>query len=122
MRRASRSTCRPPRSRHPNGDIFVSDGYGQNWIHRFSAKGELIRSWGGGDPVFIQQFRGEPVTGVAATEPGKFNLPHDVHVSPDGTVFVMDRENLRWQTFDVDGEYRRAGQRREPPVRRGGGP
>jgi DNA-binding beta-propeller fold protein YncE len=89
----------------PDGDIFVSDGYGQNWIHRFSAKGELVLSWGGGDPVFIQKFRGGPVTGVTATEPGRFNLPHDVYVSPDGIVFVMDRENLRWQVFDLDGEY-----------------
>jgi hypothetical protein len=89
----------------PNGDIFVSDGYGQNWIHRFSAKGERILSWGGGDPVFIQRFLGEPVTGAAATEPGKFNLPHDVHLASDDTVLVMDRENLRWQTFDVDGRY-----------------
>jgi sugar lactone lactonase YvrE len=89
----------------PNGDIFVSDGYGQNWMHRFSAKGELILSWGGGDPVFIQQFRGEPITGVTATEPGKFNLPHDVYVAPDTTVYVLDRENLRWQTFDLDGGY-----------------
>jgi sugar lactone lactonase YvrE len=89
-----------------NGDIIVSDGYGQNWIHRFSARGELVHSWGGGDPVFIQQFRGEPVTGVTATEPGRFNLPHDVHIATDGTVFVMDRENLRWQTFDVmNGRY-----------------
>ena len=39
----------------PNGDILVSDGYGQNWMHRFSASGELILSWGGGDPVFIQR-------------------------------------------------------------------
>ena len=89
----------------PEGDIVVSDGYGQNWIHRFSANGELVRSWGGGDPVFIQQFRGGPVTGVTATEPGRFNLPHDVYVSPDGVVFVMDRENLRWQTFRLAGEY-----------------
>jgi len=89
----------------PNGDILVSDGYGQNWMHRFSAKGELILSWGGGDPVFIQKFRGVPVTGVPGTAPGKFNLPHDVYVSPDRIVFVMDRENLRWQTFDLDGKY-----------------
>ena len=51
--------------------------------------------WGGGDPVFIQKFRGEPVTGRVATEPGKFNLPHDVHVTPDSRVYVMDRENRR---------------------------
>jgi hypothetical protein len=31
----------------PWGDLYVSDGYGQNWMHRFSAGGELLRSWGG---------------------------------------------------------------------------
>jgi len=89
----------------PNGDIVVSDGYGQNWMHRFSGTGEHILSWGGGDPVFIQKFRGEPVTGTVATEPGKFNLPHDVHVTPDSRVYVMDRENKRWQVFDLNGEF-----------------
>ena len=87
-----------------NGEIVVSDGYGQNWMHRFTAKGELIESWGGGDPVFIQKFHGGPVTGVTATEPGKFNLPHDAFIY-GGVVYVMDRENLRWQTFDLDGEF-----------------
>jgi hypothetical protein len=89
----------------PNGDIVVSDGYGQNWMHRFSATGEHILSWGGGDPVFIQKFRGEPVTGRTATEPGKFNLPHDVHVDARSHVYVMDRENLRWQVFTLNGEF-----------------
>ena len=42
---------------------------------------------------------------MTATEPGKFNLPHDVHIAPDAVVYVMDRENLRWQTFDLDGEF-----------------
>jgi sugar lactone lactonase YvrE len=94
----------------PNGDIVVSDGYGQNWMHRFTGKGEHILSWGGGDPVFIQQFhqRSDPsvtVTGHVATEPGKFNLPHDVHVTPDSRVYVMDRENRRWQVFDMNGTF-----------------
>ncbi|MFN8636307.1 MAG: hypothetical protein U0893_20860 [Chloroflexota bacterium] len=94
----------------PNGDIVVSDGYGQNWMHKFSPKGEHILSWGGGDPVFIQLFHargggGGPITGTASTKPGEFNLPHDVHVTPDGTVYVMDRENRRWQVFDLDGTY-----------------
>ncbi|MGE3911340.1 MAG: hypothetical protein AB7K36_18430 [Chloroflexota bacterium] len=89
----------------PNGDIVTSDGYGQNWMHRFTESGEHILSWGGGDPVFIQKFRGGPVTGRTATEPGKFNLPHDVMVTADSTVYVMDRENLRWQTFTLNGEF-----------------
>jgi len=89
----------------PNGDLLVSDGYGQNRIHRFSEQGELILSWGKGDPVFIQKFRGEPVTGQTGTGPGEFNLPHDVMVTPDSRVYVLDRENRRWQVFTMDGEY-----------------
>src|SRR6185295_9071494 len=71
----------------PNGDLYVSDGYGNARIHRFSAKGELLRSWG------------EP-----GTEPAQFNLPHSVWVHTDGRVFVCDRENDRVQIFSPDGE------------------
>ncbi len=31
----------------PNGDIYVADGYGQDYIIQYSPKGELIRYWGG---------------------------------------------------------------------------
>lgn len=88
----------------PNGDIVVSDGYGQNWVHRFSAQGEHILSWGGGEPVFIQKFKGEPV-GTPSTEPGKFNLPHHVRVDESSEVLVLDRENRRWQKFTLDGQF-----------------
>ncbi len=99
----------------PNGDIFVSDGYGQNRVHRFSSSGEHILSWGTGDPVFIQKFRGEPVTGQAGTGPGEFNLPHDVTITPDSRVYVLDRENSRWQVFTTEGEF----QSENRDVRRG---
>jgi hypothetical protein len=89
----------------PNGDLFVSDGYAQNRIHRFTEKGEHILSWGKGDPVFIQRFRGQPVTGTPGTGPGEFNLPHDVTVTADSRVYVLDRENKRWQVFSPEGEY-----------------
>ena len=46
----------------PDGDLFVSDGYGNVRVHRFSAEGELKASWG------------EPGSG-----PGEFNLPHSNH-------------------------------------------
>jgi hypothetical protein len=52
----------------PNGDIFVSDGYGQNRIHRFSAKGEHLLTFGGGDAVFIpKRFNLGSLTGRART-------------------------------------------------------
>ncbi|MER3406410.1 MAG: hypothetical protein C4289_15635 [Chloroflexota bacterium] len=75
----------------PNGDIYVSDGYGNVRVHQFAADGRLIRSWG------------EPGTG-----PGQFNLPHSVWVDTRGPaplVYVADRENHRIQVFDANGKF-----------------
>jgi NHL repeat len=72
----------------PNGDMYVSDGYGNARVHRFSAAGDLLQSWG------------EP-----GTEPGQLNLPHSVWAHSDGRVFVCDRENDRVQIFTPDGEF-----------------
>ena len=72
----------------PNGELYVSDGYGNTRVHRFSADGELIQSWG------------EPGTG-----PGQFHLPHDIWVAADGRVLVADRENDRIQIFTPDGKF-----------------
>jgi hypothetical protein len=89
----------------PNGDIFVSDGYGQNRIHRFSATGEHILSFGGGDSVFLQRRFGiGPEGGTVGTAPGQFNVPHDVMVDAASRVYVLDRENNRWQVFTADGD------------------
>ena len=72
----------------PNGDLYVTDGYGNARVHRFSASGELIQSWG------------QP-----GTRPGQFNLPHGVWTASDGRVLVADRENDRIQIFSPDGEF-----------------
>ena len=72
----------------PSGDLYVTDGYGNAKVHRFSADGSLIQSWG------------EPGIG-----PGQFNLPHDVWVAPDERVFVADRENDRIQIFGPTGMF-----------------
>ena len=71
-----------------NGEMFISDGYGNARVHRFSASGELLASWG------------EP-----GSAPGQFNLPHSIAVDRDGRVFVADRENSRIQIFAADGTY-----------------
>jgi DNA-binding beta-propeller fold protein YncE len=89
IRRGGGPFNRPTRlSVAPDGSLYVSDGYGNARVHRFSAAGDLIASWG------------EPGTG-----PGEFNLPHSVWVHTDGRVFVCDRENDRVQIFSPSGEY-----------------
>ncbi|MGH2352788.1 MAG: peptidyl-alpha-hydroxyglycine alpha-amidating lyase family protein [Chloroflexota bacterium] len=71
------------------GDIFVADGYGQHRVHRFTADGQLIRSWG-----------------QEGTGPGEFGWPvHDVCLDPRGRLLVADRGNNRIQHFTPDGEY-----------------
>ena len=72
----------------PNGDIFVSDGYGNARVHKYTADGRHIKSWG------------SPGTG-----PGQFSLPHNITCDADGWVYVADRELHRIQVFDSDGNY-----------------
>jgi NHL repeat len=72
----------------PSGELYVSDGYGNARVHRFSADGALQQSWG------------EPGSGE-----GQFVTPHGIWVHPDGRVFVCDRENDRLQIFAPDGRY-----------------
>ena len=72
----------------PSGDLFVSDGYGQNRVHRFSAKGDLLFSWGS-----------------KGTGPGQFDLPHSIWVDRREWVLVADRGNDRIQIFDVSGAF-----------------
>lgn len=72
----------------PNGDLYVSDGYGNARIHHFAWDGRLIRSWG-----------------EAGAGPGQFRIPHGIAVDADGTVFVADRENSRIQLFSPTGQF-----------------
>jgi streptogramin lyase len=71
-----------------DGELYVSDGYGQHRIHRFGADGTLMQSWG-----------------EQGTGPGQFALPHDVWVDPRDRVLVCDRENARVELFDRAGGY-----------------
>ena len=72
----------------PDGEMYITDGYGNARVHKFSADGQLLYSWG------------EPGDG-----PGQFHLPHGIAVDPKGTVYVADRENSRIQLFSPEGEY-----------------
>ena len=70
------------------GDVFVSDGYGNSRVHKYDPKGRHLLSWG------------EP-----GTDPGCFNLPHNIATDAAGLVYVADRENHRVQIFDPNGGY-----------------
>jgi DNA-binding beta-propeller fold protein YncE len=72
----------------PSGDLYVSDGYANARVHRFSADGRLRQSWG------------DPGSG-----PGQFHVPHGIAIDADGTVYVADRENSRLQLFTPSGEF-----------------
>ena len=73
----------------PSGDIYVSDGYRNSRIHKFTAQGELIKSWGT----------------PGSSEPGEFHLPHSLMVDAEEKVYVCDRTNRRVQIFDSEGEF-----------------
>ena len=72
----------------PNGDIYVSDGYGNSRVHKYSPDGKLLMSWG-----------------ESGTDPGQFNIVHNIVTDAEGWVYVADRENHRVQVFDGNGRY-----------------
>ena len=72
----------------PDNHIFVSDGYGNARVHKYTPEGKLVMSWG------------EP-----GTDPGQFNIVHNIVADDDGWIYVADRENHRVQVFDTNGKY-----------------
>ena len=72
----------------PNGDVYVSDGYGNARVVKYTADGQYLLEWGS---------RG--------TGPGEFGLPHNLVVDDEGRVYVTDRDNQRVQVFSAAGEF-----------------
>ena len=70
------------------GDVYITDGYGNARTHRFSSAGELIKSWG------------KP--GEAAAQ---FNVPHGIGIDRADRIYVADRENSRIQIFSAAGQF-----------------
>ena len=79
-----------------NGDIFVSDGYRNSRVHKFSSDGTLLMSWG--EPGHAQEYRN------TKEGPGKFHTPHGIWTHK-GLVYVSDRENNRIQVYTTEGEF-----------------
>ena len=71
-----------------SGEIYVTDGYGNARVHKFSPDGILLFSWG------------EP-----GDAPGQFRIPHSVWVDKRERVWVCDRHNNRILIFNDKGEF-----------------
>jgi len=76
-----------------NGDIYVSDGYRNSRVHRFSADGALLKSIG--EPGNAQDLKG------TKNGPNLYHTPHGIWVHKD-RVYVSDRENYRIQVYDLE--------------------
>ena len=67
------------------GDIFVSDGYTNSRVAKFTKDGEFVKS-----------------IGTRGNQPGQFNTPHTIANDAKGNIYVGDRGNQRIQVFDPD--------------------
>ena len=69
-----------------DGNVYISDGYGNSRVVKYTSDGEYVMEWG-----------------EHGSEPGQFNLPHTIYVDSSNRVWVGDRNNHRIQVFDTDG-------------------
>lgn len=72
----------------PNGDFYVTDGYGNSRVVCLDADGKFKFAWG-----------------KKGTEPGEFHYPHDIVIDKDQKIYVADRGNNRIQIFDLKGNF-----------------
>ncbi len=72
----------------PDGSFYVSDGYRNTRVVKFTAAGQYEFEWGG-----------------KGSEPGKLHLPHGIAVDKGRCVYVCDRSNARLQVFDSRGAF-----------------
>ncbi len=70
------------------GDFFVTDGYGNSRVMKFSSQGKFVKAWGS-----------------YGAGPGQFNTPHSIAIDSKGLLYVSDRENNRIQIFDQEGRF-----------------
>ncbi len=72
----------------PSGEFYLTDGYKNARVVKFSKDGQYIMEWG------------KPGKG-----PGEFNTVHGISIDANGRVYVSDRANSRIQIFDLNGKY-----------------
>jgi len=68
--------------------FYVSDGYGNNRVVKFSPSGKYLFEWG-----------------ASGNKQGEFDIPHGITLDDKGNVYVADRQNNRIQVFDSNGAF-----------------
>jgi hypothetical protein len=82
-----------------NGDVYISDGYGNRRVVVFDKTGKYLRQFG------RQATKDDTAQGVG----GVFEeVVHHVALSNDGLLYVSDREGRRIQVFDKQGNFKRS--------------
>ena len=77
----------------PNGDIYVADGYGSQFILQYDAKGQFIRKFGGDS--FLQPDKFKQAHGVAL----------DTRNPAKPSLICTARIKNSFKRFTLDGEY-----------------
>lgn len=73
-----------------DGSFYVSDGYGNSRVVKFSSSGKYLFEWG-----------------THGNKQGQFDIPHGITLDKSENVFVADRQNNRIQIFDSSGAFLR---------------
>ena len=77
-----------------NGDVWVADGYGQSYVHRYAKDGSYVGSING-----------------AEGEAGRFNTAHGVWIDrrrSEAELYIADRSNRQVQVYDLEGRFKRS--------------
>ena len=75
-----------------NGDVWVADGYGESYVHRYDKDGNYISSINGEEGA------------------GRFDCPHGIFIDTrksEPELYISDRVNRRVQVYDLDGSFKR---------------
>lgn len=73
-----------------DGSFYVSDGYGNSRVVKFSAAGKYLLEWG-----------------TKGSKEGEFDIPHGITLDNNEHIYVADRQNNRIQVFDKNGKFLR---------------
>ena len=75
----------------PDGSIYVADGYGQSFVHRYDKEGKYVSSFGG-----------------KGSADGELDSPHGITIDSRGetpVIQISNRANIRIDNFTLDGKF-----------------